>query len=751
MFDKSELREVKKFKQSINASNYEVLTDTGWVDAYALHETEMYQIYVLKTQNKTLKCADDHIVFLEDNSLEFVKNIKTGDKIKTIDGIEEVISLEITQQFEPMYDLELSINSDKSYYTNGILSHNTTSYCIFVCWYICFNNDKSILILANKLDTALEIMSRIRLAFELLPKWLKPGVKEWNKGKIELNNGCKVQGCATSSDAARSKSANCISGDSLISIRHNNTIEKISIKHFIEKYKFYDRLKIGNKETFLLYNDFEIETNSGYQSFEGIRIIDECSESLQIYLEDGIDIKCTYDHILIDNKNKEVLAINVKINDLIKTKNGNQKVIQIDKINLDKKYDILNVNNGNVFYANDILVHNCLIIDECAFISNSIIDELWSSVYPIISSSKDAKCILVSTPNGTGNLYYEIYQRALLNKSTADGEKWVPFRFDWWEVPGRDENWKIKQLESLNYNYQKFAQEFGNEFLGSSYTLVDPTFILQQKEFLNHKYTIEKFDKYEVTIWEKPISGHCYSVGVDVSDGSGQDNTVIHVWDITSPVSDLRQVAEFSSNMAGPSQAAYICCKLGVMYNNAPLMIERNNMGNTTVDFAFQIYEYENIISIGSKHLGILSNNSLKIDACQIFKTYSAHKMKINSPSLLTELEYFERKNTGNGFTYCCPKGKNDDHVMCSVWALFMLKSVNAENFFDVKYRTIGLEEVISELKLLDDDFTSPSTNSSKLDSVWKKIGNKSITSVDEYNNEEVDEEDMYTELGFFR
>jgi len=114
----------KKFISSKNISDYEILTDEGFKDVIALHKTIPYEMYNLVLENKELKCADFHIVFLESGDEIFVKNLKPGDRIKTNDGVESVIDVVDLKYEKEMYDFELGDDNCK-YYTNGILSHNT--------------------------------------------------------------------------------------------------------------------------------------------------------------------------------------------------------------------------------------------------------------------------------------------------------------------------------------------------------------------------------------------------------------------------------------------------------------------------------------------------------------------------------------------------------------------------------------------------------------------------------------------------
>jgi len=91
----------------------------------------------------------------------------------------------------------------------------TTMMTIYALWVACFNDDQRILIVANKEGTALEIMSRIRMAYEELPNWLKPGVKEYGKTSIVLANGTKIGISTTTGTAARGQSVNCLILDEL--------------------------------------------------------------------------------------------------------------------------------------------------------------------------------------------------------------------------------------------------------------------------------------------------------------------------------------------------------------------------------------------------------------------------------------------------------------------------------------------------------------------------------------------------------
>lgn len=116
----------KKFTKSFDMSDYEILTDDGFKDLVSLHETIPYKVWNLELSNGyKLECADDHIVYDYEMNEIFVKDLETGDRIITDEGVQIVILVEENNYYENMYDFELKENSNRRYYTNGILSHNT--------------------------------------------------------------------------------------------------------------------------------------------------------------------------------------------------------------------------------------------------------------------------------------------------------------------------------------------------------------------------------------------------------------------------------------------------------------------------------------------------------------------------------------------------------------------------------------------------------------------------------------------------
>ena len=82
-------------------------------------------------------------------------------------------------------------------------SGKSTTVIAYLLYYVLFNESVNVAILANKASTARDLLSRLQLAYENLPKWLQQGVMSWNKGSLELENGSKILAASTSASAVR--------------------------------------------------------------------------------------------------------------------------------------------------------------------------------------------------------------------------------------------------------------------------------------------------------------------------------------------------------------------------------------------------------------------------------------------------------------------------------------------------------------------------------------------------------------------
>lgn len=197
----------RKFIESLDVSDWEVYTDTGWEDISKTNLTIPYEVYRVELENGLyLDCADNHILITIDNAEIFAKD-SIGEYILTEGGYSKVYSVKSLNRTENMYDLTVD-SENHTYYTNNILSHNSQVVAAYILWYTLFNEAKTTAILANKSSAAREIMDRLQYMYEGLPLWMQSGVKTWNKGSIELENNSKVFTAATTASGIRGKSIN---------------------------------------------------------------------------------------------------------------------------------------------------------------------------------------------------------------------------------------------------------------------------------------------------------------------------------------------------------------------------------------------------------------------------------------------------------------------------------------------------------------------------------------------------------------
>ena len=222
MFELSQTIE-RKFLDVIELDDgWKIETDTGFQPVSRIMKTIPYEEWVVILDNYEFKAADDHIVFRDNGREVFVKDLLPGDFIKTQSGISKVISCKSTGNTESMYDIQVD-SEDHSYYANGVLHHNTTCAAGFLLWKAMFCPDSGILLAANQMAQAMEIMDRIRFAYENLEQfnWLRAGVTEYNKGSITFDNGSSITARATTPSAGRGLSITLLYLDEFAFVQPN--------------------------------------------------------------------------------------------------------------------------------------------------------------------------------------------------------------------------------------------------------------------------------------------------------------------------------------------------------------------------------------------------------------------------------------------------------------------------------------------------------------------------------------------------
>jgi hypothetical protein len=304
-----------------------------------------------------------------------------------------------------------------------------------------------------------------------------------------------------------------------------------------------------------------------------------------------------------------------------------------------------------------------LYIDETAFVENW--DEFFASVFPTISSGDTTKILLTSTPNGL-NHFYKTCEGA---REGTNGYEFV--EVFWSDVPGRDEKWKLETLQSMDFDHEKFAQEYECRFIGSSGTLIEGN---KLKALVPREPLIQNGG---ITMYERPNDDGIDACVVDVSRGKGLDYSAFQIIDITKM--PYNQVCVYRDNYITPAEYAEVIYRTSKSYNDATVLVEINDIGEQVSELLHFDFEYENIlftesagrsgkrISAGfSKRCdkGIRTTKTVKSVGCSILKLLiEQDQLIINDFQTIQELSTFSRKRN----SYEAESGAHDDLVMCLV------------------------------------------------------------------------------------
>ena len=348
-----------------------------------------------------------------------------------------------------------------------------------------------------------------------------------------------------------------------------------------------------------------------------------------------------------------------------------------------------------------------LMLDEFAHVHPNVAEDFWTSTFPTLSSGQTSKVIITSTPYGY-NLFHKIWTEA---EQKLNG--FFPVSVHWSDVPGRDAKWKQEQLSVLGTD--KFAQEFEAEFLGSTNTLIHSRYIKMMAAdipiHLSQGLTVYKepikFDPYN------PQSvNHTYVVVADPSEGTGNDDHAIVVYDITQY--PIKIAAKYKENNLSHLLLPTVIERLAKSYNNAYVLIETNNNGRQVADSLYLDMEYENVLMFDSKDgvtaknkVGVKTTTQVKRNGCVIFKDMIEHqKLIINDLDIISQISTFVNKKN----SYAADINCKDDLVMCCVllaWfsATNEFKELSNTNFRDhLQKQNLGaIEDDILPFPFLDD------------------------------------------------
>jgi len=307
---------------------------------------------------------------------------------------------------------------------------------------------------------------------------------------------------------------------------------------------------------------------------------------------------------------------------------------------------------------------NVLFLDEFAFVPNHVADSFFASVYPTITSGKNTKVIIVSTPHGM-NHFYRMWHDAEREKN-----EYIPTDVHWSEVPGRDAAWKDTTI--ANTSEQQFKVEFECEFLGSVNTLINPS------KLRNLVYEDPIKRNAGLDIYDNPEKDHNYIITVDVARGLGNDYSAFIVFDTTE--FPYKVVAKYRNNEIKPMLFPNIILDVAKAYNQAYLMIEVNDIGDQVASILQYDLEYQNILMASMRgrngqivgqgfsgkktQLGVRMTAAVKKLGCSNLKTLlEDDKLITVDYEIISELTTFSQRH--NSFE--AEEGCNDDLAMCLV------------------------------------------------------------------------------------
>jgi hypothetical protein len=307
---------------------------------------------------------------------------------------------------------------------------------------------------------------------------------------------------------------------------------------------------------------------------------------------------------------------------------------------------------------------NILFLDEFAFVPNHVADSFFASVYPTITSGKNTKVIIVSTPHGM-NHFYRMWHDAERKKN-----EYIPTDVHWSEVPGRDEVWKEQTI--ANTSEQQFKVEFECEFLGSVDTLIAPS------KLRTLVYDNPKTRNAGLDVYEPSKENHDYVMTVDVARGVGEDYSAFIVADITE--FPHRIVAKYRNNDIKPMLFPNIIYEVAKSYNSAYILCEVNDIGDQVASILQYDLEYQNLLMCSMRgragqivgqgfsgkktQLGVkMSKTVKKVGSLNLKTLIEEDKLIFNDYEIISELTTFISKH--NSFE--AEEGCNDDLAMCLV------------------------------------------------------------------------------------
>jgi len=367
-----------------------------------------------------------------------------------------------------------------------------------------------------------------------------------------------------------------------------------------------------------------------------------------------------------------------------------------------------------------------LILDEFAFVDCA--EEIWTSAQSTLATG--GSCIMLSTPNGIGNLFHKTWQHAIEGTPEEGLDKFNPILLPWHLHPDRDQKWRDNQDSLLGKRLA--SQECDADFLSSGHTVIESE-ILQWYEKEHIADPVERRGiGGDYWIWKYPDYTRTYLICADPARGDGEDYSAFHVIDVET----VEQVAEYRGKI-DTQMFGSLLVSVATEYNNATLIIDNRNIGWSTIQY---------VIDSGYKNLYYSFKNDPYLDEnIHLRKAYDlkqkedmipGYSITVKSrPVLISKLDiYFRDKapiihsrrflNELQVFFWIdgkpqAQRGFNDDLVMAFCMGL-MIRDTS------LKLRMLGIDLVKRTLKTTHKTVFKPQpTGMAKWEMNVGKAGNR--------------------------
>jgi hypothetical protein len=411
-----------------------------------------------------------------------------------------------------------------------------------------------------------------------------------------------------------------------------------------------------------------------------------------------------------------------------------------------------------------------LILDEAAHIRN--VDDVWMAAKPTLSTG--GKCVMLSTPNGVGNLFHQTWVN-----STKGQTNFETTQIHWTQCPAYTSDltfdkdgkptssWYVDQCKDLNQDHRKIAQELDLDFLGSGDMVIRADDLKKHTERLRNgieskeleelfRYKkIEPFCRGKTLLFEKPVRYHDYVLCADVARGDGKDWSAFHVLDMTEMPGHKLQVFEYCAKVP-PDDYAKVIKAIAEWYNEAYVIVECNSIGLvTTIKLEEMKYkklyyteknkkipgrgvkfEREDVVKERLPGFETTSGNRHLIIA-QIEEEVRNETLIFQSHRLYSEFTTFVYKDNGKAEA---ESNYNDDLIMSIAIGLFVIST----SFKKAIQNRARNEEMLKQYGMSSGERTIDHMN------VQEKIkeGEFTIPKTNPFIKEDIDMEDMRWVLG---